>query len=89
MESVIILSAIIIIAVFTVISYIKKMKSGKCCSSGGTSQIIEKVKVKDKNKKNYPYKKVIKIGGMTCTHCARIIENNFNKIDDVYAKVKF
>ncbi|ASJ21769.1 heavy-metal-associated domain (HMA) containing protein [Brachyspira hampsonii] len=89
MENIIIISIIIIIAIISIISYIKKIKSGSCCSSGNTSQIIEKVKVKDKNKKNYPYKKIIKIGGMTCNHCAKIIENNFNKIEDVYAKVSF
>ena len=89
MESLIILSVIIIIAIFAVINYIKKIKSGNCCSSGGAFQTIEKVKVKDKNKNNYPYKQIIKIGGMTCKHCAKIIENNFNKIGDVYAKVSF
>ncbi|ACN84531.1 heavy-metal-associated domain-containing protein [Brachyspira hyodysenteriae] len=89
MESIIIVSIIIIIAIITVINYIKKIKSGNCCSSGTSSQIIEKVKVKDKNKNNYPYKQIIKIGGMNCTHCAKIIENNFNKIEDVYTKVSF
>ncbi len=88
MESIIILSIIAIITIFFIMNYIKKMKSGKCCSNAEIN-IIEKVKVKDKNKNNYPYKKIIKIGGMTCTHCARIIENNFNKISDVYAKVSF
>lgn len=89
MESIIILSIIIIIAIIALINYIKKIKSGSCCSSGGAFQAIEKVKVKDKNKNNYPYKQIIKIGGMTCTHCAKIIENNFNKIEDVYANVSF
>ncbi|WP_300365210.1 heavy metal-associated domain-containing protein [Brachyspira sp.] len=89
MEKILILSVIIIVAALSIINYIKKMKSGKCCSSGGGSEIIKKVKVKDKNKNNYPYKKIIKIGGMTCTHCAKILENNFNKIQDVYAKVSF
>jgi len=88
MEKIIILSAIFVIAIAAVIGYIRKMKSGSCCSGKGTLN-NEKVKVKDKNKGHYPYKKVLNIGGMTCNHCARTIENNLNKIKDVYAKVYF
>ena len=88
MESIIIITVIIIIGVTASLSYIKKMKSGSCCS-GEINCRIEKVKVKGKNKNNYPYKKVLKIGGMSCTNCARTIENNINKIGNVYAKVDF
>ena len=88
MEKTIILIVIGIIAVFSIISYIKRMKSGSCCSGEGTLN-REKLKVKDKNKSHYPYKKVLNIGGMTCSHCARNIENNLNKIKNVYAKVDF
>ncbi|WP_300757548.1 heavy metal-associated domain-containing protein [uncultured Brachyspira sp.] len=88
MESIIILLIIAVITVIAIMNYIKKMKSGSSCCSEG-SEIIRKVKIKDKNKKNYPYKKVIKIGGMTCTKCAQIIENNFNKLGYIYAKIDF
>ena len=88
MEKTIILIVIGIIAVFSIISYIKRMKSGSCCSGEGTLN-REKLKVKDKNKSHYPYKKVLNIGGMTCSHCARNIENHLNKINNVYAKVDF
>ena len=64
------------------------MKSGSSCCNEG-SEIIKKLKIKDKNKKHYPYKKEIKIGGMTCTKCAQIIENNFNKLGYIYAKIDF
>ena len=86
METIIIITAIIIIGIIALLSYIKKMKSGSCCS-GGSGCNIETIKVKDKNKNNYPYKKILKIGGMTCNHCAKKIENNFNKLGNIYAKV--
>lgn len=88
MEKIIILTAAAIITVVAVINYIKRMKSGSCCSGEGTLN-TEKTKVKDKNKSHYPYKKVLNIGGMTCAHCARTIENRLNKLNDVYAKVDF
>lgn len=88
MDKIIILISIVIIAVFSIISYIKRIKSGSCCS-GERILNAEKVKVKDKNKSHYQYKKVLNIGGMTCSHCARNIENNLNKINNVYAKVDF
>ena len=88
MESIIIITAIIIIGIIAVSSYIKKMKSGSCCS-GEIKCCGKKVKVKDKNKNHYPYKKVLKIGGMTCTNCARTIENNFNELGNVYTRVNF
>lgn len=88
MDKIIILISIAIIAVISIINYIKRMKSGSCCSGEGILN-AEKVKVKDKNKSHYQYKKVFNIGGMTCSHCARNIENNLNKIKNVYAKVDF
>lgn len=88
MESTIILLIIAAIGIFAVINYIKKIKRGRCCSASNVS-VIEKVKVKDKNKNHYPYKKILKIGGMTCPNCSKIIENNFNKLENVYAKVNF
>lgn len=88
MESIIIITVIVIIGITALLSYIKKMKYGSCCS-GEINCCSEKVKVRDKNKNHYPYKKILKIGGMTCTNCARILENNFNKLENVYAKVNF
>lgn len=70
----------------------KKIKgSGGCsdCSGNCSCKSKNTVKVKDKNANNYPYKKVLKIGGMTSTECAKIIENNFNKLGNIYAKVNF
>ena len=88
MDKIIILISIGIIAVISVINYIKRMKSGSCCSGEGILN-AEKVKVKDKNKSHYPYKKVLNIGGMTCSHCAKNIENHLNKINNVYSKADF
>ena len=88
MEAIIIISIIILISIIFVISYIKKIQSGSCCSTRGNEN-ISKVKVADKNKNHYPYKRILQIGGMTCSNCAKKIENNFNKLGNVYAKVNF
>lgn len=75
---------ILIIAVFSIKSYIKKLSSG-CCGSGGDKP--ERIKPKDCKKSNYPYSKVVKISGMSCKNCAARIENAFNSLDGYYAKV--
>ena len=56
MESIIILLVIAVIAIIAIINYIKKMKSGSSCCCEG-SEIIKKVKIKDKNKKKLPIQK--------------------------------
>ena len=86
MEAIIIISIIILISIIFIMSYIKRIKSGSCCSGKGNESIL-RIKVADKNKSNYPYKKTLQIGAMICSNCAKKIENNFNKLGNVYAKV--
>lgn len=80
----VIILILIIIAVFSVKSYAKKLTSG-CCKSGGDTE--KKVKVRDKNPAHYPQCVKIGIDGMTCAHCRQRVENALNSEDGVWAEV--
>ena len=84
MATAIIFILLMLLGVVSIKSYTKKLTSG-CC--GSKSETIKKIRVKDKNKNNYKFKKVIKIKGMSCRNCAIRIENAFNKMDGIWAKV--
>lgn len=64
MANAIIVCTLVVIAIFSVKSYIKKLRSG-CCGGGND----EAVKPTDTNKEHYPYNAVIKVTGMTCGGC--------------------
>lgn len=83
MSTAIICILLIVIAIFSIKSYMKKLSHG-CCGGGDTER---KVKVSDKNISHYPYHKKIQIEGMTCKNCAMRIENAFNNEDGCYAIV--
>ncbi len=83
MATVIICLVLVVICVYAVISYKKKISKG--CCGGGDSEI--KVKPADSDKSHYGHKAVIRIGGMSCRECAVRVENAFNKKDGYYAKV--
>ncbi|WP_122642212.1 heavy-metal-associated domain-containing protein [Luxibacter massiliensis] len=74
---------IILICVLGVRSYAKKLTQG-CCGGGDA---VKKVKPKDKNTAHYPYISKVQIEGMTCTNCGQRIENAFNSMEGVWAKV--
>lgn len=80
----IILCIIVIIFIFSVKSYARKLSHG-CCTSGGDS--VNKVKPSDKNISNYNFSYKVNIEGMTCSHCKRTVENSFNEKDGFYAVV--
>ena len=75
---------LLLIVVFAVRSYSKKLKSG-CCGAGGDS--VKKVRPGDRDISHYPYAKTIHVEGMHCENCARRVENAFNGRDGFYAKV--
>lgn len=84
MANVIIVAVLVIICVFAVISYAKKLTQG-CCGAGGDKE--KKIKVNDKNVSNYPYSVKISIDGMTCNHCKMRVENALNSNEGVWAEV--
>ena len=81
---VIILAAVIGWAVYHTIQ--KSKKGGGCC--GEHEETEKRVKVKDRNVRNYPYTVELKIGGMTCDNCARRVENALNGLKDTWAAVR-
>lgn len=84
MANAVIIVLLIIIAVFSIKSYAKKLSKG-CCGAGGDS--TKKIKVKDKNIANYPFCTVIGVEGMTCVQCKLRVENALNGWDGVWAEV--
>ena len=75
---------LLIIAIFGIRSYMRKLSHG-CCGSGG--DVEKKIKVQDRELSHYPHHWVIEIEGMTCKNCAMRIENAFNIEEGCYAKV--
>ncbi len=73
------------IAYSTVCLFKKGRGEGSCC--GGGSAPAKKVKVRDKDISNYPYSYSVGIEGMVCSNCVRNVENAFNSVDGLWAKV--
>lgn len=86
MATAIIIIALIVIVIFSVKSYMKKLSSG-CCGAGGDT--VKKIKPSDSNINSYPCLKRAHIGGMTCKNCAIRVENAFNSREGFMAKVDF
>ena len=57
---------------------------GSCCS--GSSGIEKKVRVKDRNRSNYPYSYELKVDGMVCAGCVRKVENAINSEGELWAE---
>lgn len=77
----IIICVIIVICIFTVKSYMKKLTHG-CCGAGGDNEKTENHKT-DLSECRYEY--TIFIDGMSCNKCAARIENAFNR-HGIYAQ---
>ena len=79
-----VLIAVAVVFVWLVVrSYIKRLNSG-CCGTSGDGA-VKRVKVADKNKSHYPYTVVMQVDGMVCSNCAARIENSLNSADGVWA----
>ena len=74
---------ILVIVIFSVKSYLKKLQHG-CCGGGDAP---EKVKTDDRNPAHYLCHRVVTVEGMTCAHCVQHVENAFNAKDGVMARV--
>lgn len=84
MATAVIVLILIVICVFAVKSYLKKLAHG-CCGAGGGEE--KPIKVQDKNPDHYPCRTEVKIEGMTCSHCKMRVENAFNAEEGVWAEV--
>ncbi|SCY36673.1 Heavy-metal-associated domain-containing protein [Lachnospiraceae bacterium XBB2008] len=83
-NAVIILILIVLIAIAIRRIYRTVRYGGSCCGSG--SAMDKKVRVKDRNKANYPIVYMLKIDGMVCAGCVRKVENALNSEGDLWAK---
>ena len=84
MGTVIIGIILIVICIFAVKNYVKKLQNG-CCGTGGNN--LKKRKSADENASHYPYAYRVLIEGMTCRNCAIRIENAFHAYEGYYAQV--
>lgn len=83
MANAIIIALLIIVCIFSIKSYARKLSRG-CCGAGGDGE--KKIKIKDKNVANYPYCTKIAVEGMTCSHCKLRVENALNSHKGVWAE---
>lgn len=86
MGNIIVISALIVVVIIAVISTIKRIIYGSSCC-GKRDGLPKKVRVNDKNKEHYPFVYTLLVDGMHCSACARRVENAFNSLDGVWAKV--
>lgn len=85
MSTAVICVIIIIISVYGIRSYMKRLTSGCCGSSGGKSP--KRIKVKDRDLSHYPHQCILKVDGMSCGSCAIRVENALNSMDGIWARV--
>ena len=84
MGEIIVVMTLILILALAVYGTVRRIRYGSSCC--GTKEPGEKkVRVKDKNKANYPFTYVLSVDGMHCSNCARRIENALNKTDGRWA----
>lgn len=85
MTTTIIVIILIVLGIFSVKSYLKKIIPRMLC--GETDSPAKKIKPQDLKKEHYRYCATMEIKGMTCSNCQRRIENIFNQIDGYYMEV--
>ena len=84
--NIIIVLIVAAIVVFGSINYIKKLKKGgDCCPEH--EEATKSIKVKDRDKSQYPYEAKLAIDGMSCNNCVRNVENALNALDGTWATV--
>ena len=81
-----IVSALVIIAIISVKTYLKNLTQG-CCGSGGGKETETSVDKSDFSE--YKYKYTVEITGMTCKNCSIRISNVFNRKDGILADVSY
>ncbi len=85
MGNALVIVILILIIGFAVYGTVKRIRYGSSCC-GERDPADRKVRVRDRNKANYPYQYILRVDGMHCSNCARRIENAFNKTEGRWAK---
>lgn len=79
--------AVIVIAVVALFIYIRrKLRSGAGCC-GEHEPTAKRIRPKDTDLSDHPYRYKAIIEGMVCTRCVRRAENALNSYDGIYAVV--
>ena len=82
-----VLSGLLLILILAIAIYgtVRRIRHGSSCC-GEHEPAEKKIKVKDRNRDNYPYEYILKIDGMHCSNCAVRIENALNRGGDRWAR---
>ena len=87
MATYLILAAVVLICAYAVYSYIRKLRvGGGCCGEREAAPKLVKVRVRDK--REYPSVLEVTVVGLVCGNCARRVENALNSLDGVWARVE-
>ena len=85
MGNTVVIIILLLIVAFAVYGTVRRIRFGSSCC-GEHDAADKKVRVRDRNKKSYPYTYVLGVDGMHCANCARRIENAFNKTEGRWAE---
>ncbi len=85
MGNAVIIAVLVLIVGLAVYSTVKRIRYGSSCC-GEREPGEKKVRVKDRNKANYPFAYTMKVDGMHCSNCALRVENALNKCGYRWAK---
>lgn len=77
---------LVLIIICAVIICVRRMKKGGGCCGEHESAVRSRA-AKRNRKQRYTFHVDIKITGMTCSNCAKRVENALNDLDGVRAKV--
>ena len=86
MGTILIAALLILVFVYAIYSYVRKLRQGGGCC-GGHEPAEKKVKVAARDTRHYPYTVTLTVDGMTCGNCVRRVENALNRLDGVWAEV--
>ena len=77
-------AALVVFAVWQTAQRFRGKTKSSCC---GGKEVVSVKKVADTDESHYPYHYTLDIADMACSNCARHVENAFNDMDGVWAKV--
>ena len=86
MGTIIVILVLLAIIVGAIFSIKKRIKYGSSCC-GSHDAAPKKIKIRDKNKKHYPYTFTLSVDGMHCSNCVLRVENALNSLEGIWAKV--
>lgn len=77
-------AALVVFAIYRTVQKARGKAKSSCC---GTPEVVTKKKVEDTDESHYPYRYSLTVDGMKCSNCAAMVENAFDEMDGVWARV--